>query len=204
MRPTRRYGEIHLYIGPMFGEKTTELQRAINRHKRAKKSTIILKYCKDDQRYGPNSVTHDGNIMEAVSVSQLLPHLEMVKAFSVVGVDEAQFFNDLIPFSMELVTRGKLVIITALDGNFLKEPYYNVLDLIPKCKKVKKLLAVCKLCGEDAAFTRRLSEQMEAEIIGGSELYNANCENCYAMSLSDYNAEIAKRRSEIDEEENIQ
>jgi thymidine kinase len=182
----KSYGEIQLLVGPMFSEKTTELQRVIRRYALAKKNTLIFKYAKDDARYGKNCVTHNGHEMEAVSVLTLLPYMDMVRTVSVIGVDEAQFFPDLIPFCREMVELGKIVIAAGLDGTFERKPFSSIMNLIPFCKKVKKLSAICACCGDEAAFTRRLSSEKEVEIIGDITLYHANCEFCFNIPLLNY------------------
>lgn len=148
-----------------------------------------MKYAEDDLRFGKDCVTHDGNSMEAFSVHRLMPSIfEVVvdKECQVIGIDEGQFFSDLVPFCQALVKRGKIVVVAALDGTFERKPFPPIVDLIPYCKKVRKLSAICALCGEEAAFTRRLNEEKKVEIIGGSDLYHANCEDCFNLSLEDY------------------
>lgn len=198
---TFSFGEIRLWIGPMFSEKTTELIRTVRRYSRAGMTTIILKYKKDDQRYGVGCRTHSGISMRATSVDSLLPHLDLVRDHQVVAIDEGQFFSDLVLFCRELVTMGKIVIVAALDGTFERKPFQTIVDLIPLCKKIYKLSAICSCCGEEAAFTRRLTQQKEMEIIGSSELYQAACESCYRMDLTLYLEEIEKRRLQTSVEE---
>lgn len=170
----------------------------MRRYFRALKPTIVLKYAKDDLRYGKDCVTHDGHSMQATSVSTLMPHLKFVASnYYAVGIDEGQFFPDLVPFCNALVKLGKVVVVAALDGTFERKPFPPVVELIPYCKRVHKLLAICACCGNDAAFTRRLSSRKETEIIGGSELYHANCGDCFDIPLAEY-IQVMKPRRPMD------
>ena len=182
------FGEIHLYMGPMFSGKTTELQRLVGRYKKAKRNTILFKHETDDLRNGlqHQSVTHDGILMPAYSVKGLNSLIEYMGVYDVIGIDEGQFFGDLVDFCRVMVNRGKIVIVASLDGTYERKPFPITMELIPYCKKVIKLNSVCRLCGEDAAFSRRLSLEKKTELVGGDDMYHANCEFCFNMTFDTY------------------
>ena len=75
--------------------------------------------------------------------------------FDVLGIDEGQFFSDIVEVAEEAANNGKIVIISSLQGTFLRGVFPNILALLPKCEKIKKLTAICKLCKESASFTFR-------------------------------------------------
>ena len=78
---------------------------------------------------------------------------------------------------------GKILIISALDGDFRRKPFGRILELVPKAEKVTKLSAVCCICFHDAGFTRRLSDEKEVTVIGGSDKYIAVCRSCFSSPL---------------------
>jgi len=75
--------------------------------------------------------------------------------YDVIGIDEGQFFEDIVEFAEELANRGIVVIIAALDSTFQRKPFGNIINLVPLAEKVYKLTAVCVYCTEPAAFTQR-------------------------------------------------
>lgn len=79
-----------------------------------------------------------------------------------------------------MANAGKIVIIAALDGTFSRQPFGNILNVIPIAEDVIKLNAVCKRClSESAAFTARLSTETQVQLIGGEEKYESLCRQCY-------------------------
>lgn len=85
----------------------------------------------------------------------------------------------MIEFSERASNEGKIVIISALDGTFLRTGFENVINLIPKAEKVKKLAAICKLCGQNASFTFRTCLVDAIQLIGGDEAYIPLCRDCF-------------------------
>ena len=78
-----------------------------------------------------------------------------------------------------LANIGKVVIVAGLDGTFQQKPFGKLLDLIPISENVRKLTAVCVVCGNEASFTQRIGKEVSVEIIGGEELYRPLCRTCY-------------------------
>ena len=176
-------GQIQLIIGPMFCGKSTELIRRINRYIRAKRSFIALKYEKDT-RYETDIIkrkimTHDGISIEAYPCSKLFDAIDLIKDVEVVGIDEGQFFADIAEFADKVADMGKIVVISALDGDFQRKPFGRIYELIPKAEEIIKLRAICAKCGGEASFSKRTVASTEVELIGGSESYVAACRHCY-------------------------
>ncbi|KAH0790945.1 thymidine kinase family protein [Histomonas meleagridis] len=166
-------GRIELIFGPMFAGKTTELLRRIKRAELARFQCIIIKYAKDD-RYSTDKVsTHDMNTQSAFSTNLLIPCYEMCSKYDVIGVDEGQFFPDIVEFSEKLANNGKVVIIAGLDGTYQRKPFGNLIYLISKCEKITKLTAICTETGSEASFTQRTIKSDEIELIGGANMYRA-------------------------------
>ena len=166
-------GRIEVIVGPMFAGKTTEMLRRIDRAELGRKRCIVMKYNKD-QRYSVEKVsTHDENMHDAIPCAELMPHLNTCLAYDTIGVDEGQFFPDIVEFSEKLANYGKTVIVAALDGTFQRRPFGHVLELMSKCESITKLTAVCKVTGGDAAFSKRTVKSTDIELIGGAEMYTA-------------------------------
>ena len=85
----------------------------------------------------------------------------------------------MVSFSENAANLGKIVIISALDGTFLRKGFEVIVELIPMAEKVKKLAAICKNCGESAAFTFRTTLNNQVELIGGDQIYKPVCRNCF-------------------------
>ncbi len=99
--------------------------------------------------------------------------------FDVIGIDEGQFYNDLVESCQNLSLMGKQVFVSALSGNFKMEPFENVARLIAKADKIKHLKAVCFYCHGTAPFTLRTIPSQEEVLIGASDAYQAVCKVCY-------------------------
>eukprot|EP00117_Sycon_ciliatum_P049362 scpid24589/ scgid35004/ Thymidine kinase len=98
------------------------------------------------------------------------------------------FFPDLAEFCEDLATQhSRTVVVAALDGTFQRKMFPQVTELIPLSESIIKLEAVCANCGQDAPFSRRLSDETELEVIGGSEKYMAACRRCYRLPASELN-----------------
>ncbi|XP_022966756.1 thymidine kinase a-like [Cucurbita maxima] len=178
-------GEVHVIVGPMFAGKTTSLLRRIQSESINGRSVAIIKSNKDT-RYGLDSiVTHDGMKLPCWAV----PNLSSFKQkfgegaydkLDVIGIDEAQFFDDLYDFCREAADMdGKTVIVAGLDGDYLRRSFGSVLDIIPLADSVTKLTARCEICGNRAFFTLRKTEEKETELIGGADMYMPVCRQHY-------------------------
>lgn len=167
-------GRIELIFGPMFAGKTTEMLRRISRCEMAHKRCRVYKYS-FDQRYSADKVsTHDYFMHDAISCTTLMPHFMEAMSYDVIGIDEGQFFPDIVVFADQLANAGKIVFISALDGDYLRKPFGNVGELISKCESVIKLTAICRVTGEEAVFTERTVKSDQLELIGGAESYTSS------------------------------
>lgn len=127
---------------------------------------LVVKY-ENDNRYDDESLaTHDKQLLSAVSASKLIKIRKLAENCDVIGVDEGQFFLDVVEFCEEMANLGKIVIVSALDGTFQREPFGNILKLVPLAENVTKLTAVCMTCYGDASFTKRKGGEKEIEVIG--------------------------------------
>jgi len=183
------HGQIQVIFGPMFSGKTTELIRRIKRYGFAKYNCLLVKYA-NDVRYDDICVaTHDRQVAKAVSCT-LLEKIENLTAdYDVIGIDEGQFFPDVVTFSENMANKGKTVVVAALDGTFQRKGFGSILDLVPLAESVIKLSAVCMNCFGEGSFTKRFGSETEIEVIGGAETYMAACRLCHMKEMSMMNTE---------------
>jgi len=173
-------GSVELILGPMFSGKTTELLRRIRRHLFAGRSCVVVNHARDVRCVETDVVaTHDHQTFHALVKSALLPALDELLAFGVVGIDEGQFFPDLDIFADLAANQGKIVIVAALDGNHKRQPFGKISQLIPLVESVVKLSAICQCCGSEAAFSRCFSDNGEEIQVGAGDKYAALCRRCY-------------------------
>ena len=172
-------GQVHLILGPMFSGKTTELLRQLKRHSIAQHKCLLVKYA-GDMRYSIDGVcTHDKQESSATACKQLSEIKHLAVDHDVVGIDEGQFFPDIVGFCEEMANEGKTVVVAALDGTFERKPFGDILSLIPLSESVVKLNAVCMKCYADAAFSKRIGAEKAVEVIGGADKYLSVCRQCY-------------------------
>nr|ACU23150.1 unknown [Glycine max] len=186
-------GEVHVIVGPMFAGKTTALLCRIESELNAAKNVVLLKSSKDTRYAIDSVVTHDGIKFPCRALPDLLSFREKhgddaYQKLDVIGIDEAQFFEDLYEFCCKAADEdGKTVIVAGLDGDYLRRSFGSVLHIIPLADSVTKLTARCELCGKRAFFTLRKTEQRETELIGGADLYMPVCRLHYL------NSQVAER-----------
>jgi len=178
-----RTGSVEVICGSMFCGKTDELIRRLRRAAIARQKIQVFKPAIDD-RYTIEKVTsHAGSQFDATPVpnsNAILNRLE--KETTVVGIDEAQFFDEGIADLVEqLADRGMRVLVAGLDMNFKGEPFGCMPVLMARAERVDKLQAICMVCGEPASRTQRLVNGKPAKysdpviIVGASEMYEARC-----------------------------
>jgi thymidine kinase len=176
-------GSIEVVTGSMFSGKTDELIRRLRRARIARQKVQVFKP-RIDIRYHIEKVTsHAGNEFDALPIdssADLLPSLDVDT--SVVGIDEAQFFdNGIVDIAIMLAGRGIRVIVAGLDTDFRGEPFGCMPVFMAIAERVEKLQAICMVCGEAASRTQRLVNGKPARysdpivIVGASEMYEARC-----------------------------
>lgn len=172
-------GQIELVVGPMFSGKSTELLRRMRRLEVAKKKCLYIKY-KQDTRYSKDCIATHNNETRKAAPCDKLTEIDNLEDFECIGVDEGQFFPDLIEFCEKAANKGKLVIVAALDGTFERKPFGQICELIPLCESVTKLRAICMECQAEASFSKKISKDNKNLIdIGGSDKYISVCRECY-------------------------
>ena len=174
-------GRIELIMGCMFAGKTTELLRRCNKHNITGKQVLRVKFSADLRYGGAFKIgTHSGPQQPALPSHTLAELGDQWMAYDVIGVDEGQFFSDIVEFAEKAANHGKVVVISSLQGTFLRGAFPSILTLIPKCEKIKKLTAICKLCKQNASFTFRTASKDNTNMIGGENMYMPLCRECHA------------------------
>ena len=177
------HGSIEVICGSMFSGKTDELIRRLVRATIAKQKVQVFKPA-IDVRYAVEKVTsHAGSDYDAIPVEKAAEIREKIEPDStVVGIDEAQFFDpEVVQVAEELATRGIRVLVAGLDTDFRGEPFGPMPVLMSMAEHVDKLHAICMVCGDDASRTQRLVNGKPARfddpvvIVGASEMYEARC-----------------------------
>jgi len=178
----QRSGWIEVICGSMFSGKTEELIRRIKRAKIANQKVLIFKP-KRDVRYGTDVVvSHDENKYESIPVDSSLDILQHIGDANVVGIDEAQFFdNDLPAVCQKIAIRGCRVIIAGLDMDFRGVPFGPMPNLLAVAEYITKVHAICPHCGNLATHSYRLSAETETVVLGEKDKYEPRCRVCYEM-----------------------
>lgn len=174
-------GYLELWLGPMFSGKTTQLIQTYKKYAYIGKKSVVVNYV-DDKRYHDNLLsTHDEMMIPCIQTRNLYSILDQMNEADVIFINEGQFFDDLYVVTLLLVDQKcKTVYISALDGDFQRNKFGRVLDLVPFCDNVSKLHALCSQCrdGTPAIFSHRKTSDVN-QILIGSDIYEPLCRKCY-------------------------
>lgn len=181
-----RGGWLEVVCGPMFSGKSEELIRRLRRAEIAGQRVLIVKPRIDDRYDVAHVVSHAGARMRAVAADSSREVLRLAADYDVVGIDEAQFFDEgIVEVARELVARGLRVVAAGLDTDFRAEPFGVMPTLLAIAELVDKLQAVCHRCGGTATRTQRLVDGRPAPFsgatiqVGALDSYEARCAACY-------------------------
>jgi thymidine kinase len=174
-------GWIEVVTGPMFSGKSEELIRLLRRAAIARQRVQVFKPALDNRYTEGDVVSHSQwrlpcEVVERAEevMARLDPRTE------VVGIDEAQFFDEeLIKVCSHLADLGKRVIVAGLDMDYGGVPFGPMPELLAIAEKVHKITAICARCGAPASYTQRLTESKERVIVGSTEVYEARCRRCH-------------------------
>ena len=181
-------GRLEVITGPMFSGKSEELIRRLKRARIARQRVACFKPDIDLRYHRTAIASHSAQTHDALTVANtshlrtaLYPQLPEIE---VVGIDEAQFFDEaIIQFALELVHLGKRVVMAGLDTTFTGDPFGPIPALMAISDEVTKLSAVCMLCGAPAIHTQRISKSRELVVVGAAGVYEARCRVCFRPYL---------------------
>lgn len=175
-----RSGQIEVICGSMFSGKTEELIRRLNRSRLAKLKVEIFKPSVDKRYHESHVVSHNETSIRSTPVNFAGDILLLAGDCDVVGIDEAQFFDEeIIRIVQLLANQGKRVILAGLDMDFEGKPFEPMPRIMAIAEYVTKVHAICMKCGDLAAFSLRLTEAKEKVVLGEKESYEARCRKCF-------------------------
>ena len=178
----QRSGWIEVICGSMFSGKTEELIRRLKRAKIANQKVEIFKPAVDKRYDDTKVVSHDANFILSTPIAHSSKLLELTDGVNVVGVDEAQFFDeDLVENCQKLALKGIRVIIAGLDMDFKGLPFGPVPQLLAVAEYITKVHAICQHCGNLATHSYRLSADEDRVVLGEKDRYEPRCRTCYHM-----------------------
>lgn len=190
-------GQINLILGCMFSGKTSELIQTVRRFKSIGKKTMVINYSKDTRYGNQKIITHDYVGIDSYMIENFNEifsnqnFLSVFKESDIICINEGQFFKKLVDFCNQCANEyGKIVYVCGLDGDYKQEKFGEILDLIPCCENVKRLSALCKICGNKAFFTKRISNSSNQVLIGGKEAYLPVCRKHYYEESTNFMEEI--------------
>ena len=190
---------LELIIGPMFSGKTSYLLDVYKKCKLCNIPIAVLNHSSDNRYTDNNSLlsSHDKTMVPCILTKSLMDlwnydsldenysdksdcHM-LLRNANVILINEGQFFEDLYPCVLDMLREKKQVYICGLDGDFQRQKFGAILDLIPMCDKINKLTSLCSLCrdGTRGIFSMRLTNEREQTVVG-SDNYIPVCRKCYS------------------------
>jgi thymidine kinase len=177
-------GWIEVICGCMFSGKTEELIRRLNRALIAKQKVEIFKPGVDSRYHSENIVSHSERAIRSTPVQFAGDILLMAGDCDVVGIDEAQFFDEaMVDVCNTLANAGKRVIVAGLDMDFEGKPFGPMPNLLAVAEYVTKLHAICAKTGELASFSFRLSGNQDKVLLGEKKAYEARSRKTFMEGM---------------------
>lgn len=175
-----RRGCIEVICGSMFSGKTEELIRRLKRARIANLRVEIFKPKIDTRYHEQQIVSHDENAILSTPIESAQTILLLASDVDVVGIDEAQFFDDQLPdVCDQLAYRGVRVIVAGLDMDYSAKPFGQMPFLLAKADYITKLHAICVKCGNIANYSYRKVASPTQLMLGEKDLYEPRCRKCY-------------------------
>ena len=185
LESAKKAGSIEVICGSMFSGKTEELIRRLKRAQFAKQKVEIYKPCIDVRYSEDQVVSHDSHSIPSTPIDSPASMLLLSSDVEVVGIDEAQFFDEtLVEVVQTLANRGIRVIIAGLDTDFLGKPCGPRPSLMAVAEDIQKVHAICVKCGSPANHSHRLVKNDALVVLGEKDEYEPLCRHCYNAAVS--------------------
>jgi thymidine kinase len=177
----RPSGWIEVICGPMFSGKTEELIRRLRLAQIGRQRVEIYKPALDNRYSEVHIESHNEQRFTCTPVPDAGKILEAVDDHTrVVGIDEAQFFDEtIVAVAQKLANRGLRVIAAGLDQDYLARPFGPMPALMAVAESVLKLKAVCMVCGGLASRSQRMTGETDQVVVGAQDHYEARCRACF-------------------------
>ena len=192
-------GFLDVIIGPMYSGKTDYLLRELNIFSIMGARVLYINHSLDtrggDDAFSSHNPLLSPKAVGKIDSKKVFDVQELIEASSdylVIGIDEAQFFNGLKDAVMHLVEeKGKRVLVAGLSGNYLREPFGELIQMIPVCDRVTKLSSCCSICAKakqikQAHFSHRIHSDIKKEIlVGAKDEYIPLCRECFIQTMKE-------------------
>jgi thymidine kinase len=178
-------GSVEVIVGSMFSGKTEELIRRLRRAMFAGLKVEIFKPAVDTRYSEDKVVSHDEKSIMSTPVENASSILLLTSGVEVVGIDEAQFFdNSLIEVCTMLADNGTRVIVAGLDMDFSGKPFGPIPALMAVAEYVTKVHAICVRCGNLANYSHRKIKSDKVVVLGEKDIYEPLCRSCYIKAVN--------------------
>lgn len=178
-------GWIEVICGSMFSGKTEELIRRLKRAKIARQHVEIFKPAVDVRYDEEKVVSHDANEILSTPVPSSSNILLLANNVDVVGIDEAQFFDNELPnVCSQLAHQGCRVIVAGLDMDFKGNPFGPIPNILAIAEYITKVHAICVKCGNLAHFSHRIIHGEKLVVLGEKESYEPLCRRCFKQQMN--------------------
>lgn len=185
----RKSGCIEVVCGSMFSGKTEELIRRLRRAGFANQKIATFKPALDNRYSDMDVVSHDSHKVCSTPVRSAREILDIPDDVQVVGIDEAQFFDEsLVDVCQTLANRGVRVIVAGLDTDFKAVPFGPIPRLMAVAEDVQKVHAICVRCGNLANYSHRLTKSEDLVLLGEKDVYEPLCRDCYIKATEEEKA----------------
>jgi len=179
-----RRGSVEVITGSMFSGKTEELIRRLRRAQFAGLKVEIFKPSIDTRYSEDRIVSHDEKSIHSTPVDNAASILLLASGVDVVGIDEAQFFdNSIVNVCTKLADDGVRVVVAGLDMDFMGNPFGPLPSLLSIAEYITKVHAICVRCGSLAQYSFRKSDEESVVLIGEKDKYEPLCRNCYIKEI---------------------
>lgn len=193
--PHLEEGYLELILGPMFSGKTTQIIQIHNNYSYIGKKVVVINFSEDKRYHDTMLSTHDRKMIPCILSDNLVdnwsntlnPYYSEINEADVILINEGQFFKGLKEVVIDMIEKqGKIVYICGLDGDFKRQKFGELLDLIPYCDKVTKLTSLCSVCrnGKKGLFSCRVTKET-AQVVIGSDNYKPLCRSCYLHNTNE-------------------
>lgn len=187
---------LELFLGPMYSGKTSKLLEIYKQCSFCNIPVAVINHCADTRYHDSMLSTHDKVMIPCIQtqkISDIWNNIDINQTFTnnaskhiklrtaeVILINEGQFFDDLYSCVNDMLCEKKKVYVAGLDGDFERNRFGQILDLIPICDSVTKFKSLCSICknGAPGIFSLRLTQEKQQTLIG-SDNYIPVCRNCY-------------------------
>ena len=176
----KKTGWIEVICGPMFSGKTEELIRRLVRAQIAKQRVAIFKPTTDNRFSEDYIVSHNQRKIKSIQVEKTSIILDYKNKADVIGIDEAQFFDQsIVDVCRSLANFGKRVVVAGLEKDYLAQGFGSMSNLLIDAEYITKVNAICMRCGDPANFSHRISNEKKQVVVGEIDKYEALCRRCF-------------------------